>query len=208
MSNSEGAATERNLYQSLYSELGVAGLVVCLIAIQFLDLQFLAPKLYRSAQHWYLSSLFEISIVCMIVAVQKPFIFKGSKWTFTVTDFVIGVASGGLLSLLIRLAYRDPVPDDRLFLGLAIFVMPVIEEFFFRGVIVRSLLARHSSWVVVSAVALLAAFFHRDFRIAFVQQAILNLVYLVRGHSLFASIACHISMSAVLLLPATWVGLT
>jgi membrane protease YdiL (CAAX protease family) len=162
-----------------------------------------------------------IGDICVVLFVlwRWPHVFRLSRFRPRVSDLAVGFLLGYLCSNLtlfipdgilpaISMFPKDVglYPDrsllvHRLVLVCAGFVIPVLEEVIFRGVILGSLCKRMAVPWAVLITAAAATVLHEFWLLAFVGQVFLCGAYLARGRSLPASIAAHVATNTVIWMP-------
>lgn len=141
--------TESSLY-SLPELLALLAFSILLSLVTYL----LLPSTLRSGErYWYIGSLVDFAAVDAFVLLQKPSIWRMSRWSVSPKDAGLAIATGCALSLLIRLYFHDSPDLSIASVTDAVCLMPVIEELFFRGIVLRSLILRFPSWIAVLLVS-------------------------------------------------------
>jgi membrane protease YdiL (CAAX protease family) len=139
----------------------------------------------------------QVAIVIFVTLAFCPDVFKASRWRLSRTDVAIALTTtvcARVLSLfLVGYATNSsfhPVATIPL-----VFLAPMAEECLFRGIFVRSLVARFPTTTnkvaATLGVALMAADFHPLFWNALLIHSLFSIVYLLRKNSLTSSILCH-----------------
>jgi membrane protease YdiL (CAAX protease family) len=82
---------------------------------------------------------------------------------------------------------------------LAAIGFPLVEEVFFRGIILESLLKRYSAFVAVTGLAFTVAFAHDSYWSAVLGQAVLSIFYIRSRHSLILSSIAHVTCNSILM---------
>ncbi|MGH9473825.1 MAG: lysostaphin resistance A-like protein [Terriglobales bacterium] len=159
-----------------------------------------------SVVNWggYWSDVPQSAAVVAIGFALRPEYWAASRWRAPVPVVAAGVAAGYLLqSAFIR---WDPVAERRVHVTLLLFVMlvvlvPILEELFFRALLLRGVIYRIGLIWGVVIVDAVWAWAHPIAWIAAIQGLVLCAVYLWAEDSVGASAICHASMSAVILFP-------
>lgn len=186
---------------SSMSTLKIVGLFLCAYFLSYLcDHAFLAimpssgiDPYYIAGASWTLSMVF----VGALVFIWKPDVARHLSFKTSILSAFIAMVLG-LLIANAAVAIQSAVgkvafpPRDMLTIALVIIAGPIVEEIFFRGIILESLLRRNASISSVLISAMLIAFAHESFWPALFGQVMLSSLYLLFRRSLLISIIAHI----------------
>jgi membrane protease YdiL (CAAX protease family) len=148
------------------------------------------------------ASLVELLILSIAVLLYRPAIWRMSKWRPHVRYAMLAMAAGYGTDVFIQVVFpaRGLAHLNWIFVA-PFYLSPILEEFFFRGVLVRSLERTVTPALSITIVAVFAALGHPVFRIAVLQQAVLGVVYVTRRNSIAASLICHLTMTVAIMFP-------
>lgn len=183
-----------------YSLLGLFGLFALLYVLA--GLFYLAHPAILTWGLW--SGAPQLAAVVALAFALRPEYLAASRWRAPVPVVAAGVAAAYLLqSTFIRWV---PAAKSHLRVGWAVFVAlvivtPILEELFFRALLLRGVIYRIGLIWGVVIVDAVWAWAHPIYWIAAIQGLILCAVYLWAEDSVGASAICHASMSAVVLFP-------
>lgn len=200
------AASRRTLTRPVpparqYSLLGLFGLFVLLLAVALL-LYLVYPAILDWGGYW--SDVPQCAAVVAVAFALRPEYLAASRWRAPVRAVAAGVATLYLLqSAFIR---WDPAAERQMHvtplpLVMLVILVPVLEELFFRSLLLRGAIYRLGVIWGIVVVDAAWAWAHPVHWIAGIQGLILCLVYLWAEDSVGASALCHASMNAVVLFP-------
>ena len=170
------------------------------------ELAGLFRNLFAASFRDYYVPPISLLVVIIVGILLRPKMLNQSRWKPRVIDIAIGVLAGGLVLVLEFLAERNshrflgPLPE-RTFVPIVI-LAPIIEEVFFRGILLRSLREHFPPWMAIALVALLAALGHTNFWVDLPAQLVLSVAYISTGNSLAASVTAHITTNMAVFLLA------
>ncbi len=147
-----------------------------------------------------------IFVICFVM-IDKPGLLSFSRWRIRWTDIFVAaplavlVQATPLFFVADAREYFYPATTPYVFLFWSVLCMPIFEEMFCRGVLLKSLNVRLPRILAVAILSTLVAAGHPVFLEALPRQALLCFVYLALGDSLCASIVAHVVLNGFLALP-------
>lgn len=163
--------------------------------------QSLFPDTYRI--YWYYDPPFAFLIVILVVSYFRPALLAESRWRVRWRDILIGLSVGLSLPVIVwflpKPSILAPAFGSRPNLAFVpvVCLAPLLEEIVFRGAFLRSLTNHLPAIWGILVIALLDAFGHHSFWLAFPLHLALCTLYILTDHSLPASITAHIANNAL-----------
>ena len=179
------------------------GLVIILASVcRYLIFPFLFSFRY---ERYFTNIALELSIVLATagVVVLKPYLVRLISLRISLLQAVVAIAAGLLaanLSTFVVSLEIPKIPEQNLqYQGLILLlaVAPLVEEIFFRGLLLESLSRRYSVVTSILVSSIIFASFHTMFWSGLIGGVVLGCVYLGCSRSLTASIFAHLAGNLV-----------
>src|ERR1700722_12356340 len=121
------------------------------------------------------ASLVELLIFSIAVLLYRPAIWRMSKWRPNARDAMLAIAVGYGTDVFIQVVFpATGLAHLNWIFILPFYLIPILEEFLLRGILVRSLERFVTPALSITIVAVLAALAHPVFRVAVLPQAVLG----------------------------------
>lgn len=172
-------------------------------ALEFVQFWGVDPDLDTARKYHHIDSIVVLGLVSIFVSLNKPHIYRMSRWGVKWQDVILGIAAGFCVRLLQQLMFRVrgeaiPAPDRHALAAVSVVILgPILEELICRGALLRSLLAKFHPLFALSLTTCIVAAFHAEFLWAFPGQLILSALYVFNKKSLPSTITCHMTMNAL-----------
>jgi membrane protease YdiL (CAAX protease family) len=116
------------------------------------------------------ASFVELLIVSIAVLLYRPAIWRMSKWRPHARDAMFAMAAGYGTDVFIQVVFpvRGLAHLNWIFIA-PFYLIPILEEFLLRGVLVRSLERFVTPAISITIIAVIAALAHPVFRVAVLQ---------------------------------------
>lgn len=186
-------------HQSTYGLAAIIGLCIAIV-VTFDMVAAIHGAITGSGRSWYDPpiALFLVTGVALSV---RPGLITRSRWRPRLVDVAVGAPVGCLIVAVEFVIKRNPsdflspLPEG-VFVPVVV-LGPLVEEAFFRSVVLMSLKERMPLWLAIAMVALLAALGHANFWVALPAQVALSVLYCAMGNSVAASSAAHMTINLV-----------
>jgi len=154
-------------------------------------------------RHHHVDSMVVLGLASVLIGLNRPHIYRMSRWEVSWQDVLSGVASGLIVRLLQELIFRlkgESFPSaERNVLAIVsvVLIIPILEELLCRGVLLGSLLANFRPLFGILLTTCIVAAFHAEFVWAFPGQLMLCILYVANKKSLPSTMICHVAMNAL-----------
>jgi membrane protease YdiL (CAAX protease family) len=196
-----------NFRRRLYRPWQAIGIFVfaalALSTIEFAQFWAANPDLDTVRKYHHIDSIVVFGLASVFIGLNKPHIYRMSRWAVKWKDVALGIILGLSARLLLQLMFRVrgeaiPAPDRHALAIVSIVLLgPILEELICRGALLRSLLANFHPLFAILLTTCIVAAFHAEFFWALPGQLILSVLYVVSNKSLPSTIICHITMNAL-----------
>jgi membrane protease YdiL (CAAX protease family) len=152
-------------------------------------------------------SIFSTILVICFVMLDKPALLGLSRWRIRWMDVCVAaplavlVQATPLFFVADAREYFYPATTPYVFLSWSVICMPILEEMFCRGILLKSLKVKLPRILAVAILSTLVAAGHPVFIEALPRQILLCFVYLALGDSICASIIAHVVLNGFVALP-------
>lgn len=176
---------------------------LALTTIEFVQFWGVDLDLDTARKYHHIDSIVVFGLASVFIGLNKPHIYRMSRWRVKWQDVILGIASGFSVRLLQQLIFRlrgesFPAADRHALAIVSVVILgPILEELICRGALLRSLLASFQPLFAILLTTCIVAAFHAEFFWAFPGQLILSALYVVSNKSLPSTIICHITMNAL-----------
>jgi len=152
---------------------------------------------WDESRFWPVEAAIEKALLASFILWRRRSYLKMSTWRPSIGQAGLAVGLGLIMAYVAKMILQEPPLALHPANSVAVVApIPVLEEFFYRGVLQRTLAERYPSAVAILVVSVVAAVSHQHFLSALIFNILIGSLYAVCRSSLGASSTCHITLTA------------